>query len=93
MSYCRWSEGDVYLYPCRVRNEPEQIVCCECQLRTVADDGWRGDVYLPTRSAALAHIEEHLAAGHQVPADAVSRLRDEIERFGDDAGNWEVTRG
>lgn len=72
MSYCRFFYSDVYLYHC-VTNE---IVCDGCRLGG-------GLKSFATRSAAIAHLEEHRRAGHDVPEEAFERLRAEIGTIGD----------
>lgn len=68
MSYCRWgADSTVYVFP-----SDRGICCCDCVL--VA-----GSVYLPTPVEMLAHLDQHIAAGHQVPRAAIERLRLEAE--------------
>jgi hypothetical protein len=67
MSYCRFGEGDVYMYPTK-----GGIECCSCQLRTGAEL-----VVLEDATAALAHLVCHRAAGHDVPQHALERLIEE----------------
>lgn len=62
MAYCRFSEGDVYLY----RNAIGIFVCSGCKLRDTT--------YLADYAAALAHLREHVAAGHRVPQEAFDEL-------------------
>jgi hypothetical protein len=109
MSYCRFSEGDVYLFPISSGG----IECCTCRLtpRNVEtiftkgiDEGnpsfsfWgkitpcekcggkgcsgcmmNNDVHFDTHAEAIAHLEEHRAAGHVVPEYAFERLRQEMK--------------
>ena len=70
MSYCRFSEGDVYMYP----DSFGAIICCGCNLLRAITSSvfW-------TPEEALEHLEEHRKAGHTVPERAFNRLRKEIE--------------
>lgn len=86
MSYARFSEGDVYVFV-----SSEGIECCGCwlQQREWVDDESRpwtkgyyreiGDkvqqVY-PDNAGMIAHLETHIAAGHDVPDYCMERLRD-----------------
>ena len=40
-----------------------------------------------TRSGMIAHLQEHIAAGHVVPDYVIERLQEEIEIEGD---NWKA---
>jgi hypothetical protein len=73
MSYCRFSEGDVYMYP----HTSGVIQCCSCRLSQIGT-GWFADDNFKTHQDALAHLEAHIAAGHNVPQEAIERLREEI---------------
>lgn len=66
MSYCRFSEGDVYMYPSQ-----EGIECCLCLLAPP----W---LTLRTQRDGLKHLLEHIEAGHTVPQHAIDRLEGEI---------------
>ena len=74
MSYCRFGEGDVYVYESILGT----FVCDRCKLEA------GGFMYeSKSRSGMIAHLEEHIEAGHDVPAGAIERLRAEIETEGD----------
>jgi len=67
MSYCRFGEdSDVYVF----EHVDGGWMCCGCWL-----DG--RSTTTKTRGGMLAHLRKHRLAGHQVPKDAVSRLREE----------------
>lgn len=74
MSYCRMSEGDVYMYHAITGG----IVCCGCRFREKT-----GSVFF-SRSEALSHLEFHMKNGDSVPARAIERLKNEIDEIGDD---------
>lgn len=77
MSYCRFSEGDVYMY----WNIYGGIECCGCKLRT--------DYISPrfySRTEAIKHLELHIANNHIVPDRAIKRLKEEIKEIGDKEG-------
>jgi hypothetical protein len=86
MSYCRFSEADVYVY-----TSARGIECCGCWLvpRTWVDDPGRslfGGYYQQdnpddtttyhSNEAMIAHLEQHRAAGHHVPDHVFDALRD-----------------
>jgi len=67
MSYCRFSDGDVYMYP----SGKGIIECCACRLPG-------GDFRLfSTKQDALDHLMWHKRAGHKVPQHAIDRLKRE----------------
>jgi hypothetical protein len=74
MSYCRISEGDVYMYA----DISGGIVCCGCRFV----EGFGVKFY--SRSEALAHLELHIERGDSVPSRAIERLKREIEEIGDE---------
>lgn len=62
MSYARWSEeSDVYVF----LSVDRRFECCACEL---------GEYHADT-AAIVAHLEAHLAAGHQVPDRTIPSLR------------------
>lgn len=72
MSYCRFSEADIYLYD----DIQYGLYCCSCSL-TPDRSFAAGDDF----DAMLAHIAEHRAAGHDVPSWVDGELiaeRDEL---------------
>lgn len=107
MSYCRFIEGDVYMYASVYGG----IECCACRLAekvntifspgtNLAEDDPRrewvegnicdcddacdkctmhGNLKFKTHEEALAHLEEHKAAGHKVPTRAFKALKRDIE--------------
>ncbi len=83
MSYCRFSEGDVYLFPTTVELDAALIECCICRF-SEGRVGSSRSVFFDTRSSALQHLRKHREAGHQVPQRAFDRLREEIKTLGDE---------
>jgi hypothetical protein len=70
VAYARWgSDSDVYLWPGGLGYE-----CSLCYLQPHRRV-WSGE----TPEEALAHLKEHLAAGHKVPVYAVRELEEECE--------------
>ena len=70
MSYCRWSESDVYLF--------ENISgVWTCQLCLLEDDNRSHEMC--SLEEVLAHLEAHKQAGHEVPERAFERVRRELE--------------
>lgn len=80
MSYCRFSDADVYMFPSLYNNKPV-VICCACFL--TADFG-ESSVILDTKQEALKHLDLHRAAGHNVPEYAYDRLKEEIEEERED---------
>lgn len=64
MSYCRFSEGDVYL----VQALDEEWCCYWCKL-----DASERNVTLTSIGMVVEHLEAHVDAGHQVPTRALIR--------------------
>ncbi len=76
MSYARfgWDGSDVYVF----EHVGGFIQCCACWLNEVED----GDIFpestnLKTPREALAHLEEHVSAGHCVPSKTFEQIREE----------------
>lgn len=67
VSYCRfaWDNSDVYVY-----ESAQGIECCGCRL----SKNW----FVGTDVEMIAHLTEHLIAGHTVPKYAFDRLLEEI---------------
>lgn len=87
MSYCRFSEGDVYLYESGYGG----YVCAACHFFPPGEGGLcRPSAHMRTLGDALAHLEEHRAVGHAVPARAFVLLAEEIaERGAGYAPGWD----
>lgn len=78
MSYARFSEGDVYVFP-----TGDGIECCACSLsdgpwtRWISSsehDDWREHV-----ADALRHLAQHQLAGDVVPESAIFHLEIELQ--------------
>jgi hypothetical protein len=72
MAYCRFSDGDVYLYL-----GTSGFTCCWCKLQ---QDDFRSaeDPVFQTSDEALDHLLKHREAGHDVPQYAIERLEDDM---------------
>jgi len=77
MSYCRWSEGDVYMFP-----SGNSIICMCCSLGYVTERERHNceDVVLNTPQGALDHLQQHRDAGDIVPDCAFEQLRAEAQQ-------------
>jgi hypothetical protein len=65
MSFCRFSEGDVYLVPTE-----EGIVCYGCALYESEPN------VFTSIDGAVEHLLKHCVAGHKAPyTDVIERLR------------------
>lgn len=80
MSYCRFSDGDVYM----LLHVMGGIQCCACRLTEIETGAWYNTISFETRTDALKHLKEHQESGHDVPDYAVERLQDEIKSLGND---------
>lgn len=69
MSYCRFGEGDVYVYP-----SGDGFICQGCPLIP----GDEEDFVCGTRMELLEHLTAHQQRGHFVPERALDRLRKEL---------------
>ena len=78
MSYCRFSEGDVYL----IAHANGRWSCYLCKM----EDGQR-IVTLNTLGEVQDHLQAHRDAGHKVPERAFALVREEIALFGFDFVN------
>lgn len=80
MSYCRWLESDCYIYDdshygllCAscLLNEPYEVYSTVLKINIWTSDSFScGYDY----DKMLAHVAEHRAAGHYIPADVDERL-------------------
>lgn len=75
MSYCRWGQGDVYLF-----SDGIQIFCSLCTIEKERS--------FKTRTAAIEHLRLHRLLGHDVPESAFEKLQEELELYGDFADKW-----
>lgn len=82
MSYAKWGQenSDVYLFGGVAHPPPDDvhvIVCCGCLLAREDPDDWLMSPSLDfgTKEAVLAHLQEHLDAGHTVPGSAIERIQ------------------
>lgn len=72
MSYCRFSDGDVYVY----LDYCGYLCCCACALD--------GGTNFHSTAEMVRHLGEHIAAGHIVPDDVIPALeadREENDRY------------
>lgn len=79
MSYVRWSsigrpwdyDSQLYIFD----DVGGGTTCCGCLLDTEGDS-WRGDMDSnPLHPETVAHVREHIAAGHEVPDFVIPRLQ------------------
>jgi hypothetical protein len=65
MAVCRFhDDSDVYVY----YNSAGGIDCCSCVLSN------KETFNAPDEAGMIAHLRDHLAAGHKVPCEAFERL-------------------
>ena len=72
MAYCRFSDGDVYIFP----HVAGGFECCGCALH---ETSWGCE----TRLEMMQHMREHKMAGHRVPYSAIERIAVEFLDEGD----------
>jgi len=77
MAYCRWWNGDVYMF----NHVDGYICCCACSFNELDKNGWPVDEEFSSLKEALRHLYKHREAGHRVPDYAFERIRDEIGRL------------
>lgn len=83
MPYARWGpDSDVFLFGGVAHPPPDDvhvIVCCGCLLIREDPDDWLMSPSLDfrTKEEILAHLKEHLDAGHVVPFDAIVRIKED----------------
>ena len=77
MSYCRFLEGDVYVF----MSVGGWLECCAC---TLAPEDWTSREFHSTQ-AMLDHLYEHRAVGHDVPDYVFDDIKaDDKENFPDE---------
>lgn len=72
MSYCRFSEGHVYVFTAAPSNRfPDgSLECCGC---------WFGATFNTVSvDEFVSHLERHIAAGHSVPSDVIPSIREDF---------------
>ncbi len=69
MSWCRFGEGDVYLY-----QSLSSYVCCMCSLPEV-------DLMFETQDLEeyITHIGVHRKNGEYIPSDVEDRIRQDVK--------------
>jgi hypothetical protein len=67
MSFCRWSEGDLYIY----EDYRGFFNCMNCHLNEVASDGFRDDHNCKTLQELREHVQAHEEAGHEAPYESI----------------------
>jgi hypothetical protein len=72
MSYCRFSNGDVYI----LHHVSGYLVCCGCKLNQKDNFSTR------SRELMLLHIKQHKLVNHKIGRGAISRLKREIIEIG-----------
>lgn len=76
MAYARFaSNSDVYVF----QHVDGGLCCCGCELTRHDGEAWGRSVMMPDARSMLAHLGEHVRAGHLVPKYALDRLGDEAD--------------
>ena len=74
MSYCRFSDGDVYMF-----NAGNGIICRGCLLTEETEHGYPNQIF-ETVWEAHDHLLAHRKAGHVVPDAAIHQLLKEVKQ-------------
>lgn len=74
MSYCRFPEGDVYVF----LSVWGHLECCACSIES-AKNGNLSSFEAFTTDSMVSHLKEHQAAGHDVPEHVFADLRHDQE--------------
>ena len=69
MSYCRFGASDLYVF----LHSDGHLTCCACKLLSEPDT-WGKDFDASKTRDMVAHVEEHIKAGHSVPGELISDL-------------------
>ena len=77
MSYCRFGEGDAYIYTTGL-----ELICQSCVM-----DEERHSFITHSRSTMLVHAHLHRVRGDYIPGHVFERLKREIETEGDEVGD------
>lgn len=77
MSYCRFSDSDIYLF----HDDSGHIRCCGCSAVGGMFSSEPDPVFV-TRTDAIEHINKHINDGDNVPSYAVATLNEEINAVG-----------
>lgn len=78
-AYCKFSQddSDLFLYggvEGRPPDEVHVIVCCMCLLHE--EQGW-GSFGFAAKEELSVHLEEHVKAGHVIPAEAITKIAED----------------
>lgn len=88
MSYARMGkDSDVYVLGLIMVDGYTCMACKLTEEREVFNEGLnrtfrvRGDTTVDTPQDMIAHLKEHMDAGHKVPKDAIKRLKEDASYF------------
>ena len=80
MSYARFGEGDIYLYPAQGKGSSPIWVCSMCVLAARHSElGFHEDTILNTLEETWNHVAKHIEIGGVVPMRCIARLKAEME--------------
>lgn len=81
MAYSRFGTSDLYVFLANGPDGPDGppvLECCGCILTAFRDR----PAQFGSTEEMVAHVQEHIAAGHDVPDDLIDDLRaDDAENF------------
>ena len=80
MAYCRFGDGDLYVY----LHVDGALTCCGCLLGRIDESGYGRSFYAKSTDEMIRHVGEHVTAGHDVPVSLIAELeadRESIEEF------------
>jgi len=76
MSYCRFSNADIYVYP-----SDRGYECCGCPL----EKNHINDLVTKDAAEMIRHMDAHRKAGHDVPWWAIAAVFEDRHMYADEA--------
>ena len=77
MSYCRFSEADVYVYA----HVDGGVECCGCAISLAITEAVGACRRFFDARALVEHLRAHLAAGHEVPERLLDANHYDVDDF------------
>ncbi len=84
MSYCRFGEADIYIYPCNNSTGGTGGECCGCILsQRVVNNNRNGLIhsggFFETLEGLRDHVQVHIETGHNVPDYVIPEIEADIK--------------
>ena len=81
MSYARFSEGDVYVFR---DGQTALLTCMQCRLSETDSHQMRRDFFADSEYDMMMHLKRHREVGHNIPQEAIDRLKREMVGWSND---------